>query len=84
MSVHQELLGSVQLRDILNSSRPCLKHEQHVVGKSYWCAYWRYTYTVTALVGDYLVVTEMADGTPHSHMTPLDWRRDRVLTTTTD
>jgi len=67
----------VSYHEILPFSRPTYRGENHEVGKTYWSAYWGYTYTVVALSG-YQVTCRKADGFTWSHMTPLE-SRDRVV-----
>lgn len=54
------------------------KYGPQKVGGQYWNAYWRDTYTVTALDPDGYICVTWSDGHIGRHLTPWN-RRDRVI-----
>ena len=74
-------IGSARFNDVEKFSRPCKKNEVHKVGEWYWNSYWNYVYVVRIIEGSLVTCYTPADGREWSHRTPLDWRKDRVMTT---
>lgn len=75
-----DAIGSAHFRDVEKFSRPCKKNETYKVGEWYWNYYWGYVYTVRAIDGTLVVCYTPVDGREWSHHTPLDPKRDRVMT----
>lgn len=65
---------------------PLQEGAKHEVGRTYYCGYWRQTYTVEAVhhnvpVWGWTVTCRWDDGRTNTHSTPLDPRRDYLIET---